>query len=331
MGWCYPYLGVSVYDDATRIMGWIDHLEVDKGHPASTVDTYLTGIKQQLGERGVISEALGKVREPRHSLVVCALRSVAESAATRIDFPAAWIREGRSDWAIPVYVAVVVIFMASLRAGELIGDYAGKKGRHILLWENLTFLKSDEVHGNRAMSREEIGRVCADLVQIKFVSRKFQSRGKVRVIPPLVRAFYPASGLPDVNLFDFSLSVDLCAVTLLQSWFIALGSLGELPTLSQPVMQGVAGHLVDSCEVIECLRRVAARHGVEKRNVVIHCLKHGSLTALGEAGANAIDIATAGGHKTIESSTPYLHPSEDQGRRNAEILGRKRRLGRGDV
>ena len=326
MGWHDPYLGVGLYPDIARIMGWIDHLEIDKGHPASTVDTYLSGVKQQLGERGVISEALGRVREPRHPLVVGAMRSVAESAATRVDVPAEWIREGRSDWPIPVYVAVVTIFMASLRSGELIANYAGRKGRHLLLWENLTFLKADELHGNWAMGREEMGRVCADLVQIKFVSRKFQARGRVRVVPPLVRAFYPASGLPDVNLFDFSLSVDLCAVTLLQSWFIALVSLGELPTLSQPVMQGVEGRMVDSCEVIECLRRVAARHGVDKQNVVIHCLKHGSLTALGGAGANALDIATAGGHKTIESSTPYLHPSEDQGRRNAERIGRKRRL-----
>lgn len=35
---------------------------------------------------------------------------------------------------------------------------------------------------------------------------------------------------------------------------------------------------------------------VEGKNVVIHCLKHGSLSALGQAGANAVDIATAGGH-----------------------------------
>ena len=122
MGWHDPYLGVGLYPDIARIMGWIDHLEIDKGHPASTVDTYLSGVKQQLGERGVISEALGRVREPRHPLVVGAMRSVAESAATRVDVPAEWILEGRSDWPIPVYVAVVTIFMASLRSGELIAN-----------------------------------------------------------------------------------------------------------------------------------------------------------------------------------------------------------------
>jgi hypothetical protein len=60
--------------------------------------------------------------------------------------------------------------------------------------------------------------------------------------------------------------------------------------------------------------------------MVIHCLKHGALSSLGSAGASAVDIATAGGHKTIESSVTYLHPNEEQGRRNTEILGRKRRL-----
>ena len=49
----------------------------------------------------------------------------------------------------------------------------------------------------------------------------------------------PADGHPDVNLFDLSLKVDLCAVTLLQSWFIALEKLGAVTTLAQPVMQGV--------------------------------------------------------------------------------------------
>jgi hypothetical protein len=59
---------------------------------------------------------------------------------------------------------------------------------------------------------------------------------------------------------------------------------------------------------------------------VIHSLKHGALSALGAAGASSVDIATA-----IESSVPYLHPDVDQGRRNSEILGRRRRQERVDV
>ena len=83
--------------------------------------------------------------------------------------------------------------------------------------------------------------------------------------------------------------------------------------------------------MVECLRSVASRHGILPRNVVIHSLRHGSLSALGQAGASAVDIATAGGHKTIESSVPYLHPDEEQGRRNTEILGGKRKLVGSDV
>lgn len=327
MGWGYPYLGGSLQEDLIRILGWIDHLAVDKGHPASTVDTYVTGAKQQLLEQFVISEALGKAREPRHPLVVSAVRSVSESAARRVPYLAEWIREGRFEWPVPVYVAVVTMFMSALRQGELLADYAGKKGDHLLTWENLKFLKKDEKDGNREMDREEVGLVCADLVQFTFDTRKFQSRGKVRVIPPVTRLFYPESGNPDVNLFDLSIDVGLCAVTLLQSWFIALVSLGELSTFSQPIMQGDAKSLVDSCEVLECLRRVSTRHGVQPSDVVIHGLKHGALSSLGRAGASAVDIATAGGHKTIESSVTYLHPDAEQGRRNTEILGRKRRLG----
>jgi hypothetical protein len=35
-------------------------MAVDKGHPASTVDSYVTGAKQQLLEQFVISEALSR-------------------------------------------------------------------------------------------------------------------------------------------------------------------------------------------------------------------------------------------------------------------------------
>jgi hypothetical protein len=91
------------------------------------------------------------------------------------------------------------------------------------------------------------------------------------------RLFYPESGHPFVNLFDFSIEVGLCVVTLLQSWFIALVAIGEMPTLSQPIMQGNAGILVDSCEVIASMWSVSTRHGgVKPRDVVIHCLKHGA-------------------------------------------------------
>jgi hypothetical protein len=62
------------------------------------------------------------------------------------------------------------------------------------MWENLKFLKKDDSHGNRAMGREEISLVCADLVQITFDSLKYQFIGKVRVIPPITRLFYPESG-----------------------------------------------------------------------------------------------------------------------------------------
>lgn len=171
MGWEFPYLGGACGEDLARILGWIDHLAVDKGHPASTVDSYVTGAKKQLLEQFVISEVLGRTLEPRYMLVVNAVRSVSESAARRVPYRAEWILEGHSDWPIPVDVAVVTMFMAALRQGELIADYAGMKGKHILKWENLKFLKKDERDGNREMDREEVGLVCADLVQFTFETR----------------------------------------------------------------------------------------------------------------------------------------------------------------
>jgi hypothetical protein len=63
MGWKPPYLGGDLREDLVRILGWIDYLAADKGHPASTVDSYVTGTKQQLLEQFVISVALGRARE----------------------------------------------------------------------------------------------------------------------------------------------------------------------------------------------------------------------------------------------------------------------------
>jgi hypothetical protein len=179
-------------------------------------------------------------------------------------------------------------------------------------WENLKFLKKDDSHGNRAMGREEVGLVCADLMQITFDSRKYQFIGKVRVIPPVTRLFYPESGHPFVNLFDFSIEVGLCAVTLLQSWFISLVAIGEMPTLSQPIMQGNGGILVDSCEVIASMWSVSTRHGgVEPRDVVIRCLKHGALSSLERAGVFAVDMGEPSGCLLVLNTSATSLPTRE--------------------
>jgi hypothetical protein len=99
----------------------------------------------------------------------------------------------------------------------------------------------------------------------------------------------------------------------------------------QPIMVCRDGRLLGSREVVRSMRDISTGHGADPKDVVIHSLKHGALSALGAAGASSDDIATAGGHRTIESSVPYLHPDVDQGRHNSEILGRRRRQERGDV
>jgi uncharacterized iron-regulated membrane protein len=101
-------------EEGSRADTWVDRPYGGR-HPASTVDSYVTGAKQQLLEQFVISEALGRAGGPRRMLVVNAVRSVAVSTAKRAPYLAEWIREGRSSWPVPVYVAVVTMFMAALR------------------------------------------------------------------------------------------------------------------------------------------------------------------------------------------------------------------------
>lgn len=330
MGWEEPYLGGALDDDLLRLIGWIDHMAIDQGKPASTVGSYVTGAKQQLLMQLVISEALGRAGEPRHAWVRHAVASVAASDATRVIFPPEWIMEGRSYWPVPVYVAVVFTYMAALRSGELLANYSGGRGEHLLFWENLQFVRVNPDGSRRTLARGELSLAGADALQLQFDSRKMQERGQVRALPPITRLFEPPDNNPRVDLTDMGVEVGLCAVTLLQAWFLWLSDGGPVCE-KQPVMQNRNGELLGSRLVITSIRRISTAHGVNPKDVVIHSLKHSALTALGEAGASAVDIAMAGGHKTIESSVPYLHPGLAQGRRNSEALGRKRRVERSDV
>ena len=331
MGWEFPFLGGQVVDDVLRIVGWINHMAIDEALTYSTVDAYITGAKTQLMQLNLtVSGALGKKGDPRHVWVRNAVQSVAKRPATRIGYSRDWILEGRRYWKEPVYVAVVLIYMASLRSGELLANYSGGIGEHLLRWENLQFLTID-LFGEQILSRTELRYVCADAIQITFDSRKWQELGRARPIPPITRLFpKPSDGSPSINLSDFGIDVGMCAVTLLQSWFIWLSE--AVPVREQhPIMQDRSGKVLDSRTVVESMRRISTAHGVNSADVVIHSLKHGSLTALANAGASSVDIAMAGGHSTIESSVPYLHPGVDQGRRNSEILGQKQRAERSDV
>ena len=332
MGWESPFLGGGdALDDVLRIVGWVDHLAIDEGLTYSTIDVYITGAKTYLLRHTlIVSGALGEMGSPRHVWIRDALKSVTRKPKSRISYSVDWIREGRRYWEEPVYVAVVLIYMASLRSGELLANYSGGIGDHLLHWENLQFLKID-LFGEHILSREELCYVCADAIQITFDSRKWQEVGQARPIPPIIRLFpKPLSGGPGIDLSDVRIDVGMCAVTLLQSWFIWLREAGPVGE-QNPIMQDRAGKLLGSRTVIESMRAISTAHGVDPTNVVIHSLKHGSLTALANAGASSVDIAMAGGHSTIESSVPYLHPGVDQGRRNSEILGQKRRAESSDV
>jgi hypothetical protein len=65
-GWDFPFLGGDLLDDLVRLIGWIDHMAVDDGMSASTVDTYISGAKAISLEQLVISDALGRRGEALH-------------------------------------------------------------------------------------------------------------------------------------------------------------------------------------------------------------------------------------------------------------------------
>jgi len=330
MQWVGPYLGTSIDDDLMRVVSWINHLAVDKGLVRSTVSTYITGAKQQLSLHLVHSAALGPEKGARHEVINLAVLTVPVSDHSRVAYRPEWILEGRLLWPCHMFVAVASMYTLALRQGEFIGNYGGAPTEHLLKWSNIRFLRARTEGGFSEMGFEELHRQCADGVVVKFTSRKYQSRGAVRDVPLRIR-LSSNTGNPNIALWDPAAEVELCAVTLLQFWLINCGmKAGE--ESSRPVMQLSDGSLLGSRAVIESLRMVSRNHGVRDEDVVIHSLKHGALTTLGEAGCSVVDIAMTGGHKSIESSRPYLHPGEAQGARVSQILGQKRGfVGQSDV
>jgi hypothetical protein len=268
----FPFLGGDLVDDLVRLLGWIDHMAVDDGMSASTVDTYISGAKAILLEQLVISDALGRRGEARHVWIQQALKTVATSVKTRTPFRSEWILEGRRFWPVPVYVAVVVIYMAARRGGEWLGNYSGAKGEHLLCWKNCEFLVFHGM-GVRPLTRGELPTVFADAFQITFDSRKWQSRGQVRPIPPIIRLFAkPPNGNPAIDLNNMGEDIGLCAVTLLQSWFLML-RVPRAVDEQQPVMICADGNLLGSRVVIENMRAISSRHGADPKDVVVHSLK----------------------------------------------------------
>ena len=332
MQWMEPYLGISLDDDLFRVVSWVNHLAVDRGLVRATVSSYITGAKHLLALHLVESAAMGPRKGARHEVVNLAVLTVPLSEHTRVAYRPEWILEGRALWPCHVFVAVGAMYTLALRQGEFIANYGGAPTEHLLMWSNIRFLRvrSEPGGGFEEMGHEELQRQCADGVIVKFTSRKYQSRGVVRDVPMRMR-LSSNDGDPRVALWDLTVSVELCAVTLLQFWFINCGiKIGE--ESSRPVMQLPDGSLLGSRVVIESLRMVSRLHGVCDGDVVIHSLKHGALTTLGEAGCSVVDIAMTGGHKSISSSQPYLHPGEAQGARVSQILGQKRGfIGQSDV
>lgn len=319
LGWVFPYLGIDGLEiDLVKTILFIHHLAVDCDVVGSTVDNYLSGIKSTLAELLVKSEALGVEYGVRHHLVKVAVRSVRVNSASRVAYRAEWIQEGRLAWGVPEYVAIASMYWWALRQGEFLADYGGARTSHLLMWSNVHFLRIvDESDETRRLDWGRVRHECADAMVIRFDSRKFQRRGQTREVPPRRRIYYPEDGNPVVGLKE---DVGLCVVTLLQAWFIASGVRDD-EISTRPIMQMDNGSLLDSNRVIKCLRMISERHGEANENVVIHSLKHGALTRLAAVGGSQVDIALVGGHKSIEGSRAYIHPTMEQGARVSAQLG----------
>jgi hypothetical protein len=83
MGWTHPFIGNqhpawvdTLCKDISRIILWIEVMDVDQGLDQDTISGYITGAKMLMAQHLVTSEAWGLKGGARHSTIKDAIRSV---------------------------------------------------------------------------------------------------------------------------------------------------------------------------------------------------------------------------------------------------------------
>jgi hypothetical protein len=67
------------------------------------------------------------------------------------------------------------------------------------------------------------------------------------------------------------------------------------------------------------MRIIVAKKDVTEKEVVIHSLRHESLSAVGASGS-ILDVAAVAGHRSFNSGRAYVHPSMEQAERVSDAL-----------
>jgi hypothetical protein len=214
-----------------------------------------------------------------------------------------WIEDGfRNCWNTAEYVAIAFLYGWILRVGE------GCKPleQHIITWSMVTFYLCDLYGDRTVMPMTALRTSPCDMVELNLHSRKYQE--VARRIPGRVNTCHlpdPAKGT--------TTWCGLCMATLLQGWAIDNNIDMMLPTTlaQRPVLAMPNSDTVVSADTVSrALRRNARRRGENEQEVVPHCLRHTPITQLANSSVanNPSLLLLATGHKSMESTDPYVDP-----------------------
>ena len=294
--------------DVLRLLVVIDHLGNERGLARATVSNYFSGAKYHY----LLAHSLDNTPPPaawggpgvHHRLVTMALKAIPErKRPVRMILSAAWIEDGfRNCWTTTEYVSIAFLYGWVLRGGEGCDFLQG----HIITWSMIAFYvwKNEQLH---EMPMTDLRTTPCDQMDLHQDSRKYQHGP--RLMPGRVNTCHLAD--PARGALDWC---HLCMPTIMQGWAILnnIDHMSQAERERRPVLAQPGREDVLSVEAVsQALKANARRRGEPETSVSSHCLRATGITMLANSAVadNPTMFLRAVGHKSMQSSEPYVRPS----------------------
>ena len=286
---------------------FLDHLGHEEGLARQTVSAYLSNVKHhyttELSLFGPPSSVWGP-KGSRHPLITLTLNAIPRhERPPRMFLSHKWIKDGFDHcWSTTEYVAIAFLYGWILRVGEGCKPLES----HIITWSMVTFYVSDLDGERSVLPMADLRTRPCDMVEVHLHSRKCQE--EARRLPGRINTCHLADPSKGTTTW-----CGLCMPTLLQGWAIDnnIDRLSSATVDKRPVLAIPGTNQVVSPSMIsKALRRNAHRRGEDEKSVVPHCLRHTPITQLANSSVadNPPLLLLATGHKSVESTDPYINP-----------------------
>jgi hypothetical protein len=238
-----------------------------------------------------------------HPLIAIALKNLpSKPRAKTFAIPKEWIKSGFDLWSREMFISIFIIHGWVGRSSEFLYNVTSN---HQLTWGMVEFCYVNSNSGKTTiMPNTDVLTIPCDMVRIKPKSKKHQSKGEVREIPPrlnFTKMRNPADGLKDWN-------GDMA--TIVQAHYItsqAFRCTGE-SLKNRPMLTMLNGKVLTAASVNKALKQMAVIYGENPENVSLHCLRAGRCTDLanGPLMNQPVTILATTSHKNLSSLEPYI-------------------------